>query len=105
MDLSLALGLPSELLSRVMTEREFRRWGMYRRKNLLPWQKMEIYMAQLTRMIAVTMGGLKDAKIADYMIEFQPPADAEPANAEQYVPTAEEAQQIFGFNPRKRKEQ
>lgn len=92
MDLALEMGMPYEQLARQMTEREFRAWGEYASRKMLPARRMEWYLAQITRWIAMTMGGAKDAKTSDFMMEFEP---VDPYDA------LEEARQALGFPPRK----
>lgn len=98
MDMALALGQPAELLARTMTERELRRWHTYALKRALPTRRLEFYLAQIAQMIAITMGGAKEAKITDYLIELESDDQPPPLNDEDVVASARRA---FGFNPRK----
>lgn len=100
MDLALELGVPAEGLARVMTDREFRSWHTYAAKRLLPTRRLEFYLAQVAQMIAITMGGAKDAKLSDYLIELVP--EAEPVGTAEVV-DLDKLREEFKFNPRKRK--
>lgn len=97
MDLALELGHPAEVLARTMTEREFRRWQVYAGKRLLPTQRVELYLAQIAQMIAITMGGAKNVRITDYLLEMQQPAATLPDDED----VVEAARKAFGYNPRK----
>lgn len=98
MELALEIGQPAEFLARMMTEREFRRWIAYRGKRMWPMQRMEMYLAQIAQLIAITMGGAKEAKITDYLIELR---QAGPVESE--VVDLKEIREAFGYSPRKRK--
>jgi hypothetical protein len=99
MDLALELGMSSEVLARTMTERELRRWVRYVQRKLLPTRRLEVYLAQIAQMIAITMGGAKDAKISDYLIEIEA-ADAVSVDDID----VEDVREAFDFNPRNRKD-
>ena len=90
MDLALHLGTPVDSLRRTMTERELLWWAEYRRKNWLPLQRIEWYLARLTQVIAVTMGGMEDAKLSEFMLDLAPKSDDV---------TQEDMEQIFGKAP------
>jgi hypothetical protein len=55
-----------------MTERELQEWDVYRQRNMLPSRRLELLLAQVSLMIAKTMGGAKDAKLADYLFDPEP---------------------------------
>jgi hypothetical protein len=99
MDLALELGSTEERLARLMSEREFRRWQKYAAKRLLPTRRLEFYLAQIAQLIAITMGGVKDAKLSDYLIEPAPVAVHEDAE----VVDIAALRKAFGFKPRKGK--
>lgn len=80
MDLALALGQPVGALANQMSEREFIRWHRYAAKRLLPWQRMEWYLAQIAWLIAATMGGRTNASITDYLIQTRDDASDEEAD-------------------------
>lgn len=105
MELALEMGMPEELLSRVMTEREFRRWDRFRLSNALPSQRIVLQLAQIAQRVDVAMGGAKDTKLRDYVIEFHDPTadviDVDAGLSDEQIVL--EARQAFGFNPQKRK--
>jgi len=96
MDIALHLGSPVEQLRRNMTERELGWWADYSRRNWLPLQRIEWYLARITQAIAVTMGGAKEAPLSDFLLQLETPETAE-------VIDIEEMRKAFGFNPRNRK--
>jgi hypothetical protein len=96
MDLALHLGTPVEPLRRSMTEREFRWWADYSRKNWLPLQRIEWYLARIAQVIAVT-NGAKDAPLSDFLLVLE----QEQKTAQ--VIDIDTMRQAFGFNPRNRK--
>lgn len=100
MDLALSLGQSVGSLSRTMSEREFMRWQKYSAKRLLPWQRMEWYLAQMTRWIAMTMGGLSDARLQDFLMPMRDPEEDEMDDEE----TLQEAIVAFQFSPVNAKE-
>lgn len=71
MDLALHFGTPVESLRRSMTERELGWWADYRRKNWFPLQRIEWYLARLTQVLAVTMGGAKDTEVSDFILKLE----------------------------------
>lgn len=94
MDLALALGQPVNHLARTMSVREFARWSNYASKRMLPWRRMECYLAQIAQMIAMT-GGAREAKLEDYL--FQPREVLEEVDEEELLAQAIEE---FDFKPR-----
>lgn len=97
MDLALNLGVSVQGLSHSMTEGEFRLWIDYAGKKMLPWQRIEWHLAQITRWIAMTMGGVENAQIWDYLIEPRVPvAEDEEMDDDE---TLEMAKKAFGFKP------
>jgi hypothetical protein len=96
MDLSLHLGGPVDALTRSMPEAELQRWSVYAGRHLLPFRRLEILLAQLAMIVARTMGGAKDAKVADFMLK-------EPEDLPGNVTRIETARQAFGFAPRRKK--
>jgi hypothetical protein len=97
MDLAMQLGGSVDALSRSMTEAEFHRWARYARKFGMPFRRLELMLAQLTMVVARSMGGAKQATTADFMLK--PVDDELPAN----VTRIDAARAAFGFNPRRRK--
>lgn len=95
MDLALEFGMPAEELARRMSEREFRQWVKRAKSHWLPGARAEFYLAQIARLIAVTMGGVKDSTISDFMLDLEPAGEPEDE--------VEVAREAFGFSPRKRK--
>ena len=98
MDLALHLGGTVESLTRSMTEAEFQRWGLYPQKRSLPFARLEVMLAQLSMVVARAMGGAKNAKVEDFMLQ-EIPDDELPAN----VTRLDAARKAFGFAPRNRK--
>lgn len=93
MELALHLGKTLEELEQ-MSAPEYGLWLRHASQRMLPWRRMELYLAQIARLIAVTMGGAKDAKLIDFM--FEP---------EEEISTVEDATVVFEFAPRKLKGQ
>jgi len=78
MDLALAFGRPFEELADTLSERELKAWASYHKRRLLPMQRLELYLAQLTAWVARSSG--VTGEIADFLIKFEPVAPtAEPA--------------------------
>lgn len=93
MDLALELGTTANALSRVMTERELHEWALYVRRRMLPQRRLELLLAQVALLIAKTMGGVKDAKLSDYL--FDPSEElTDEGDAEEF--TAEDVAAMFG---------
>lgn len=82
-----------EPLARTMTEREFCDWQRYAARRMLPWRRIELQLAQLSQIVAASMGGVKNAKLSDYLFD---PED------ETGLATAEEEAAFFDFRPRKK---
>lgn len=95
MELALHLGMPAELMLRSMTESELHRWGRYAGRHSLPLRRIELYLAQIAHVVAVTMGGSK-SKVGDWLLKSP---DDKPSN----VVDIESVRKAFGFNPRKKK--
>jgi len=93
MDLALEFGLPVGVLSRLLTEREFRAWDRYARRKMLPSRRVELYLAQIARYIAQTMGGA-DAPLSAFLFDPQPDAPDEV--------DLDEMKKAFGFNPQRK---
>jgi hypothetical protein len=96
-DLALHLGGTVKSLSQIMTEGEFHDWQRYAGKRMLPWRRMELYMAQLALLIATALGGAQGKSLSDFLFDLDDVSDA----AE---PTAEDEAAFFDFKPRNRKE-
>jgi len=97
MDLALHLGGSSESLARSMTEAELQRWSVYVRRHALPFKRIELLLAQVSMLIAATMGGAKNVKLKDYMLKEL--EDELPAN----VTRIEDKRKAFGWNPHKKR--
>ncbi len=97
MDLALHLGRPADELAQSITEDEFRRWMTYARRHALPYRRLELMLAQMSLVIAKTMGGAKNAKVSDFMLQDHD--DELPPN----VTRLEAARMAFAFNPRRKK--
>jgi hypothetical protein len=91
MELALNLGWPAELLSKSMTAAELDGWAKYASRIPLPHKRMEIMLAQLSLLIARTMGGAKNVSVKDFMLAL-PDVDI-PDNVVRL-------RQAFGFKPR-----
>jgi len=96
MTLALNLGKTVADLERDMSGVEFDLWRRYASRNVLPWRKMELHLAQIAHIIAATMGGAKDKSLADYM--FDPEEEHHGP-----ISTDDEAAAFFGFSPRAKK--
>ena len=72
MDLALEFRLPVGVLSGILTERELRAWDRYDKRYHLPQRRLELYLAQIARYIAATMGGSK-APLSAFL--FDPPGE------------------------------
>jgi predicted GNAT superfamily acetyltransferase len=102
MDLALELGWPVGLLSRVLTERELAKWLAYSQKRKLPQMRIELYLAQLSFLIASAFGGKRDAKLSDYILDFESrPSSATPDDDEDA--DVEELHAVLQFKPRVKK--
>jgi hypothetical protein len=97
MDLAMHLGMTTDYMSQSMTEAELNRWARYASSRGLPYKRIEVLLAQVSMLIARTMGGVKDAKVQDFMLKEAP--EKLPAN----VTRIEDKRKAFGWNPRKRK--
>jgi hypothetical protein len=94
--------MPVATLARTMTQNELRDWQVFAARFSLPSRRLELYLAQIALLIAVCMGGVKDAKLTDYLFDPPPtPAEQKKAMAEQKK-AIDEAKQFFGFAPRKK---
>ena len=93
MDLALALGMTVQTLEQEMSAVEFGLWQRYAAERMLPWRRMELYLAQVAQIIARTVGGNKEAMLSDFVFDSMGEEPEENAAA------------AFGFSPRKKKEQ
>jgi len=71
---------------------EFTLWQRYAARRMLPWRRMELYLAQVSLTAAKAMGGAKEATLADFLLD--PPEDEEEQG------DADDAQAFFAFAPR-----
>lgn len=95
MDLALEMGVPYERLAEEMTEREFRQWVKYAKTKGLPARRNEVYMAQVSWVLARVMGGNDSAKLEDFMFDFED-------ESQEGEVDLEAAKEAFGFAPRAR---
>jgi hypothetical protein len=79
-----------------MTEAELIGWGRMARRRGLPLQRIELLLAQLTLVVAKTMGGAKNVRVDDFMLK-------EPEELPANVTPIDVARRAFGFNPRRKK--
>lgn len=94
MDLALEFGMPVSMLSKVLKERELKQWAAYSRKYILPTRRRDLYLAQVS-MILAKVNGAKDVSLEDFM--FDPPPEIDP------VHQLKAAIEAFGFKPRKKR--
>lgn len=80
MDLTLALGRPVG----PMPERELALWLAYANRKALPLRRIELALAQIAQLIAITMGGAEGVTIADFLVDglFESPDEGEPESSE-----------------------
>lgn len=100
MEIALALGQSQEALSHSMSEREFRAWGRYAEQHGFPARRVELYLAQIAWLIAITFGGAKEVELSDFLFDRKISGDTEQQEKEDPL---EVAKRSFGFNPRIRK--
>lgn len=86
------MGVPINDLSS-MTERSLRLYQAYGEQRGFPSRRIELYLAQLAMLIAQTMGGAKNVKLADFLFEPQ----------KESADDLDALKQEIGFSPRKRK--
>jgi hypothetical protein len=98
MDLALHLGMTVNELETKMSGVEFYLWQRYASVRMLPWRRMELHMAQLTRMVAVTMGGARDATLSDFLFDPEDETD-DPAVAFGYAPHNFETDDVLLDDP------
>lgn len=91
-DLSFELGIPAHELAERLPESEFVLYQIYAGKRMLPTRRMEMHLAQLTRVLANVHGN--EMSTADYLFDVRD---------ETVQATAEEAKAYFGFAPRKKR--
>lgn len=91
MDLALSLGKTVEELDTNLTVVEFNLWQRYAAARMLPWRRMELYLAQIALKIVQVMGGGSDVSLSDYLFDLE--EEGEPV---------EDAAAAFGFAPRKK---
>lgn len=91
MDLALQLG-DRDITD--MPERDFQLWVRYANRRMLPWRRVELYLGRIALLIAQTMGGAKDAVLADYLFDPEEEIEIDSRNAAEF----------FGYAPRNTKE-
>ena len=85
-------------LARALPEREFVDWQRYAARRMLPTRRMEVHLAQISALIAQTMGGSKDSKMSDFLFD---PQDIGPEEGEDSPEEdLQTAVKFFGFKPR-----
>jgi hypothetical protein len=99
MELSLHLGGTLQGLSRTMSEAEFQAWGIYAYKRMLPFRRLEVYLAQLTLWVARS-AGYSGMGVQDFLLDTRLEAVEDEPEGE---PTVAEAQNVFEFQPKYRK--
>lgn len=99
MELALELGMTLDEIGQ-MSEDEFIRWQRFRAKHLFPARRMELYLAQISFLIA-SSGGARNKTIEDYMLKSAEAEDEVEDDTEE--PDLEELKNVFQFNPRNRK--
>lgn len=67
----------------------------YAAKRLLPARRNELHLAQISMLIAKTMGGAKDVGLADFLFEEMPIDEIAEADVASF----------FGFDPVNKKEE
>ncbi len=92
-DLSFQLGIPKHELVHRLPQRDYWMYMHYGAKRLLPWQRIETHLAQISMLIAKTMGGASKATLNDFLFNVEPTI----------ADRVEAARNVFGFNPRKKK--
>lgn len=100
MDLALHLGFTADGLKRAMTEREFGAWQVYARDRMLPWRRVELYLAQIAMYIATAMGGAKNGGLEQFMFDRKPEIDQAAQDDDEM--TAEDVAAFFGAELRRR---
>jgi len=75
-----------------MTENELRDWQKYAARFMLPTRRLQVQLAHIGMLIAICMGGAKNAKLADFLFD-PPPTDKERKQVLQ------DAIRFFGFKP------
>ena len=69
----------------------------YTMKRGFPGRKVELLLAQVSQIMAQTMGGAKNTKLSDFLFDPVPEPEDMP------VMTVEEIRALHGFKPRKKK--
>ena len=77
---------------RTMTEAEFGKWALYSQRHSLPFARMELMLGQVCMLIARTMGGVKNATVADFI--------PSPPKEDDNVSQIEAMKRAFNFRPR-----
>jgi hypothetical protein len=93
MDLAMHLGMTTDHMTQSMTEAELNRWARYASSHGLPYKRIEVLLAQVSLLIAKTMGGAKNVKVEDFMLRAR--KEELPAN----VTRIEVKRAAFGWNP------
>ncbi len=71
-----------------MSEAEFRSWSQYAAKRMLPWRRMEFYLAQIAHTVALSSGRFDSPpKLRDFLFEHEQDEEVD-------------LRELVGFNPR-----
>lgn len=92
-DLSFEYGMLPGDLARRLPEADFTLLQVYAAKKMLPSRRIEMYLAQLTSVLAQVNGG--ECTTSDFLLDPEEESTVESVSAE-------EAQQAFGFSPYKK---
>lgn len=69
--------MPVGMMSRCMSEREFRDWQRYAQKKMLPTRRIELYMAQIALVLSRTVGNSHDAQLSDFLFDLPEAPDVD----------------------------
>jgi hypothetical protein len=81
-----------------MTNRSFVRYQAYAERHMLPFRRLELYLAQVAMMV-VSAAGAQNITLSDFV--FDPDEDEQVDGPSEAV-EPEEAEAFFNFNPRNR---
>lgn len=76
--------------------RTYWQYRHYAARRMLPWQRLETHLAQISMLIAKTMGkGAEKMKLSDFLFQSEQRADA--------MSPRDAARAAIGFKPRPKK--
>lgn len=79
MHLALAIGgCTADELETRMSEREFQLWRRFAARFGMPSRRIELHLAQISLLIARTMGNARNARLKDFLFDPSDPADEQP---------------------------